>query len=705
MDNRRIWLRNETYVKLKNDTSYYSYLLPFLSQFNDYLLEYDNEVEDYKITCDKEADMLQIANGLYDTQYVYYSSPDFYCEMNLNTTDPKYEYQWSLNNVGQENGTAGVDINAEKAWEFLLHYNNNLGDSVRVAVIDAGVESHEDLNDASGNSRVKKGYPSWWGQGAPYDSYQYHGQACAGIIAASHNSVGIAGIAPNSLIVPIRIQRDTNTFFSAKRIQKAITKAWKTYNAQILSNSWGGNYNDFITDGFQKAMQEGRDGRGCVVVIASGNKCRPYVEFPASITGVIAVGATDRCGQRASNGTCENVCEEWGSEDTDPGSSYGAKLSVVAPGTHIYTIDRMGNAGLLPGNYNSNFNGTSAACPHVAGVSALILSINPDLTHGQVKEIIEKTAQKVGSYNYEINNAHPNGKWNEKMGYGMVDAYRALAFAKIYGNEYSIAGPSSMQLCNEYTYTLLGNVPEGYDIVWETNLLLCVVSGQGTPSLIVRPLYPASGNRIKVKICFDGEVIKEIETDYIVSTGTGIYPITNHDSVINSNVTWTYERSLGNTITIDSGIVLTITSTIHCTDNARLIVRPGGKLVIDGGTLTSACDGELWQGIEVVGDRTKHQLAQYQGIVELRNGATIENAHCAIRTGLAGGAGYATAGGIIRAEDAHFVNNRRSVEFISYMDTLAGGSLGDNVSGSKTPSSLWTTTIFSPPTTVASSTM
>jgi len=163
VDNRRIWLRNETYVKLKNDTSYYSYLLPFLSQFNDYLLEYDNEVEDYKITCDKEADMLQIANGLYDTQYVYYSSPDFYCEMNLNTTDPKYEYQWSLNNVGQENGTAGADINAEKAWEFLLHYNNNLGDSVRVAVIDAGVESHEDLNDASGNSRVKKGYPSWWG--------------------------------------------------------------------------------------------------------------------------------------------------------------------------------------------------------------------------------------------------------------------------------------------------------------------------------------------------------------------------------------------------------------------------------------------------------------------------------------------------------------------------------------------------------------
>ena len=684
IDNRRIWLRNEAYVKLKNNASYSTYLMPFMSHFSNYSLDYDDEENDYKITCNNETILLQIANGLYDTQYVYYSSPDFYCEMSLNALDPYYGNQWALNNIGQEGGEAGIDIKAEKAWDFLLHYNNNLGDSVRVAVIDAGVESHEDLNDASGNSRVKKGYPSWWGQGTPYDSYQYHGQACAGIIAASHNSIGIAGIAPNSLIVPIRIQRDTNTFFSAKRIQKAITKAWETYNAQILSNSWGGDYNDFITCGFQKAMQEGRGGKGCVVVIASGNKCRSYVEYPASITGVIAVGATDRCGQRAGSGNCGNVCESWPNANVQSGSSYGNRLSVVAPGTHVYTIDRMGNDGLLSGNYNPDFNGTSAACPHVSGVAALVLSINPSLTHSQVKEIIEKTAQKVGSYSYNNYYEHPNGKWHDEMGYGMVNAYHALAMAKIYSVEYTITGPEFMQLCNEYTYTLLGDVPEGYEIVWETNLHLCIVSGQGTNSLVVRPLYPATGNRIKVKICYDGYVIREKEIYPIASSGTGIYPVTNYDTVITSNVLWDIERSLGNVVTIDSGAVLTITNAIHCTDNTRLIVRPGGKLVVDGGTLTSACDGEMWQGIEVVGDRTKRQIPQWQGKVELRNGAKIENALCGIYAGLRGDTvNFATTGGIILADSAYFTNNRRAVEINSYAYTTPSGGIANYVSSFK----------------------
>ena len=72
----------------------------------------------------------------------------------------------------------------------------------------------------------------------------------------------------------------------------------------------------------------------------------------------------------------------------------------------------------------------------------------------------------------------------------------------------------------------------------------------------------------------------------------------------------------------------------------------------------------LWQGIEVVGDRTKRQLPQYQGTVELKNGAVIENAHCGIHTGLPGDAAYATAGGIIKTDSAFFKNNRRAVALV-----------------------------------------
>ncbi len=153
-----------------------------------------------------------------------------------------------------------------------------------------------------------------------------------------------------------------------------------------------------------------------------------------------------------------------------------------------------------------------------------------------------------------------------------------------------------------------------------------------------------------------------------------------NDSVVTSNTTWNTNKLILEDLTVDSLATLTITETLYVANNARIIVRPGGKLVVDGGTLTSACDGEMWQGIEVVGDRTKRQLPQWQGTVELKNGATVENALCGIRTGLAGNAGFATAGGIINATDATFRNNRRDVEFISYTNHTISGSVTDNVS-------------------------
>jgi hypothetical protein len=149
----------------------------------------------------------------------------------------------------------------------------------------------------------------------------------------------------------------------------------------------------------------------------------------------------------------------------------------------------------------------------------------------------------------------------------------------------------------------------------------------------------------------------------------------NNNDTITSNETWSTDSYRGGTIVVDSLATLTITGTLHCSSSARLIVRPGGKLVVDGGTLTSACDGEMWQGIEVVGDRTKRQLAQYQGKVELKNGATIENAWCGIRTGLSSDANFTTTGGIISASEAVFRNNRRAVEINPYSYTALSGTI------------------------------
>ena len=340
----------------------------------------------------------------------------------------------------------------------------------------------------------------------------------------------------------------------------------------------------------------------------------------------------------------------------------------------------MGILGADTGNYISAFGGTSAACPHVAGLAALILSVNPELTHSQVKEIIEKTAQKIGGYNYSNTNGHSNGTWNEEMGYGMVNAFLAVAEAKIYGTEYSISGPLALQLCNEYTYTLSGNVPEGYEIIWETNPHMAIVSGQGTSTVVVRPIYQATGNWVKVRICFDGETIREKQLNPILSTGIGYQLVVPQDFAITQNLLWDIERSLAHTVTIEADAVLTITTTIHCTDHAKIIVNPGGKLIVDGGTLTSACFGEMWQGIFVEGHSNLHQTEANQGKVVLRNGAVIENAICGIRTS-APDDSTITTGGIIKAFDATFHNNRRAVAFYPYADIVSGTTVRDNFSG------------------------
>jgi len=103
-------------------------------------------------------------------------------------------------------------------------------------------------------------------------------------------------------------------------------------------------------------------------------------------------------------------------------SNYGSQLDVVAPGTDILST--------APNNLTRNSSGTSMAAPHVSGVVALILSVNPCLTGKQVRDIIEQTAQKVGNYSYANNYGRYNGTWNNEMGYGLVNAYEAVKKAQ-----------------------------------------------------------------------------------------------------------------------------------------------------------------------------------------------------------------------------------------------------------------------------------
>lgn len=146
------------------------------------------------------------------------------------------------------------------------------------------------------------------------------------------------------------------------------------------------------------------------------------------------------------------------------------------------------------------------------------------------------------------------------------------------------------------------------------------------------------------------------------------------DIHLNQDEVYDHCLLLDKEIIIESGTTLSTLCKVYCTPSARIIIHPGGRLVIDGGTLTSACEGTMWEGIFVEGDRAQPQHASLQGVVELRNGATIENARCAITTSSPDG-NMSTTGGIILAEDATFRNNAQAIRFLPYADYVSTNTI------------------------------
>src|SRR5690606_16189220 len=150
-------------------------------------------------------------------------------------------------------------------------------------------------------------------------------------------------------------------------IDNGINWAWLN-GADIISNAYCINiYDRMIETAIVNALNNGCNGKVCVIVYRSGNIEYLITEFLANIYDrIIVVGAMSPCGERANPSSCDG--------QTGWGSSYGQKLDVVAPGVYIPTTELSGNAGWNPGDYDLDFLGTSAAAPHIAAVAGLILS-------------------------------------------------------------------------------------------------------------------------------------------------------------------------------------------------------------------------------------------------------------------------------------------------------------------------------------------
>ena len=375
---------------------------------------------------------LECANFFHESDLFQKGEPDLMADLLHCANDQYFGDQWGLKNTGKYGGTIGTDINICNAWSI------STGANITVAVIDQGFElNHPDFagNVHSFSYDCESGI-------SPQQIRGSHGTACAGIIGAMKNNNGIAGVAPNCKLMSISHSLTLPNNFIREQLADGIDKAMLN-GADVISCSWGSTALEgtYITDAINNAVLNGRDKNGtkygCVVVFSSGNDNATSVLYPSKQGNVISVGAISPCGERKSPTSCDG--------ETLWGSNYGDMLDVVAPGVLVPTTDRQSALGYNPSipihtnnggskinsdytnqDYTVWFNGTSAACPHVSGIAALILSAKPNLTQAAVRSAIESSCKKLSGYSFSNNASHPYGTWNNQVGHGLVNAFDAL---------------------------------------------------------------------------------------------------------------------------------------------------------------------------------------------------------------------------------------------------------------------------------------
>jgi subtilisin family serine protease len=371
---------------------------------------------------DLERNALSIANAYYESGLCLWAHPNFLASRSPRfvPNDPQYSNQWHLNNTGQGGGTAGADVRAEAAWEITRGSAD-----VSIAIADTGIDyQHADFNVPTDEGLPKVHSPRDVVHGdddpSPQasDANTSHGTAAAGVaVAEFDNNLDTAGIAPKCRFIPIQLYAES-TFTPNRTEADAFTWA-ADHGAAVMSNSWGPDNDDTpLPDATRAAIDyatsTGRGGKGTVIFFAAGNSNDDtdrdnYVSY----SKVIAVAATTNFDTRAAY------------------SRFGRAVSISAPSSGgslgITTTDVTGSGGYnAAGDFTNAFGGTSSASPLAAGVAALMLSVNPDLTWQEVKAVLEETADKIDPAGADYDASGHSIYY----GYGRVNALAAVERAR-----------------------------------------------------------------------------------------------------------------------------------------------------------------------------------------------------------------------------------------------------------------------------------
>jgi serine protease len=333
-----------------------------------------------------------IASRLQAQPEIEYAEPDYVMQVSYQPTDPEYRRQWAYYDP-----IAGANL--IHAWDLTTGSPNTV-----VAVLDTGIRAHADLapnllpgydfvsdvftaNDGDGRDADPSDPGNWVTReesircyGTPFGASDsnWHGTHVAGTIGAvSGNGIGGTGTSPIGKLLPVRVLGKCGGYTSdvadgirwAAGIPVPDAPANPT-PAKVLNLSLGARGDCSST--YQQAIDEAVN-QGVVVVAAAGNS-RTEVGQPANCRGVIAVAATDSNGRLA------------------PFSNFGWRVDISAPGVGIYSTLNDGKT--VPGRDSyASYDGTSMAAPHVSGVVALMLAVNPSLTPARIKQKLQSAAR------------------------------------------------------------------------------------------------------------------------------------------------------------------------------------------------------------------------------------------------------------------------------------------------------------------------
>lgn len=303
-----------------------------------------------------------------------------YAEKNFQYTN---KYTVSDPRSKEQNGLAIAGL--AKAWDITF------GDpKVIIAVVDTGIDlTHPDLKN-----KIVTGYNVITQGKTPPKDDNGHGTHASGIAAAdTNNKIGVAGTAPKCRLMPIKA---LDAKGSGDTFNVALGVVWAAdHGARVINMSLGGPNNETLQRAIEYALA-----KNVVVVAAMGNDGKNKKAYPAALPGVISVGSIDFDKRRSEF------------------SNYGDWITVVAPGSQILSTLPTYEASMTEFEKEQGYDyldGTSMACPMVAGLAGLILSRNPNYTPEEVKQRIQSTAVDLGKPGYDI-----------EYGHGLINAAKAI---------------------------------------------------------------------------------------------------------------------------------------------------------------------------------------------------------------------------------------------------------------------------------------